>query len=299
MRRGDHRSHGGFTIVELLFVIMIIFLLMGLLIGGIKFVSSRAKGASDLAAIKALGQGANLFKQQFGFFPPLVRDGYDPGFVGGPLNPAKTRPLIYAVSTPAELVFLKSMPASGAPDNRFSLYTIPYYLLGALDVDGQAGPGFRAPKRDGSFEQAGRVFEPFFDVSRNSKAVFETQANTGKIELRDTHGVAFRYYRWVNGDINGNVTSSADLHIPELVQIVATGPDVKAAEYAILGAGPNGLFGDEYLLVPQTGPNAHPQYLSLADMATKMGMSEDTNTQQGKDRVIAAAKADNIVEVLK
>src|SRR5678816_4246010 len=282
MRRGVRTARGGFTIVELLFVILIIFLLMGLLIGGIKYVSSRARGASDLAAMKALGQSSNLFKQQFGFFPPLVRDGYDATFPpGGPLNPAKTKPLVYAVSTPAELTFLKTVPPVSAPDNRFSLYTIPYYLLGALDIDGQPGPGFRAPKRDGTFEQAGRVFDPFYDVSRNSKAVFETQANTGKIELRDSHGVAFRYYRWVNGDLNGNVNTTADLHIPLLVAAAASGPDVKGAEIAILGAGPNGLFGDEYLLLPNSGPNVHPQYLKIEDMAAKLGMSDDTSTQVG------------------
>ena len=65
MRRGVRKAPGGFTIIELLFVILIIFLLMGLLIGGIKYVSSRAKGAADLAAVKTLGQSANLFKQQF------------------------------------------------------------------------------------------------------------------------------------------------------------------------------------------------------------------------------------------
>jgi hypothetical protein len=306
MARAERRTNGGFSIIELLFVILIIFLLMGLLIGGIRFASSRAKGAADLNAVKALGQGANNFKQQFGFFPPLVRDGYDPAFPGGPLKPISQPPLfvpmIYSVSDPAHLTFLKgpSILTTQGPDMRFSLYSLPYYLLGALDVDGQPGPGFRAPKRDGSFEQAGRLFDPFFDVSRNAKAVFETQANTGKIELRDTHGVAFRYYRWMNGNAQNNVVTAADLHIPEMVAGANAGPDIKSAEYAIVGAGPNGLFGDEFELVPATGPNAHPQYMKIEDMAIKLGISGDVqNDAAVKQRVLDAAKADNIVEVLK
>jgi len=164
MRRGVRTARGGFTIVELLFVILIIFLLMGLLIGGIKYVSSRARGASDLAAMKALGQSSNLFKQQFGFFPPLVRDGYDATFPpGGPLNPAKTKPLVYAVSTPAELTFLKTVPPVSAPGGWTRMARPPRPRLCACcraltcicSATGTASWRCRAPTRNASTPGAG------------------------------------------------------------------------------------------------------------------------------------------------
>jgi hypothetical protein len=84
------------------------------------------------------------------------------------------------------------------------------------------GPGFRAVKRDGSFEKGGRTFSPFFDVSKNAKAVFDTQPGTFRIVLQDSHGVAFRYYRWRHND---PVTDVASLNIPWMVSADPLNPD--------------------------------------------------------------------------
>jgi type II secretory pathway pseudopilin PulG len=279
-----------FTIIELVFVIAVIFLLMGLLIGGIKFATRGAKGAIDQATVASLKNGVTQFVQSFGSPPPLVRDGYATAFPGGPLNAGLTAPRVYSLVDPTELAFLKNTPAAppGTADMRFSLYSLTFYIIGALDVDGVPGPGFRAVKRDGSFEKAGRTFEPFFDVSRNAKAVYETAPNTGKIELRDSRGIGFRYYRWVTGNANGQVTNLTELNVPAMVGNPGANSELKNAEYAIVAAGPDGLFGDEWLL-----PAGHPQTLTRAEVEAKLGVPSTTSDAD----LAAKAMADNIVGV--
>ena len=302
----------GFTLVELLFTIAIIFLIMGLLLGGIRHVMKFVKGTGDAAMVQAVKSGVTQFSQTFGFAPPLVKDGVT-GFSEGtpPIGPLTTtgeiKPVVYTVVRATELNFLRfadpagtgSMsPNFGARDGRFSLYSIPYFVMGSLDVDGVPGPGFRAAKRDGSFEKSGRTFNPFFDPKGNSNAVVDTLPGTGRIELRDAHGVAIRYYRWKQGRLYGanyEVKTLADMNIPWMLGDANANAGLKSADYAIVAAGPNGLFGDEFLLPagPGSPPSAHPQWMSGADFMTKLGRSGNT---PGPDD-IAAAMADNIVVV--
>lgn len=300
----------GFTLVELLFVIALIFLLMGLLLGGIRYATRTAKGASDRATASALKSGVSQFAQSFSIAPPMVKDGHVPVFNPvGPLNPPAPPgpnqvPVIYSPGVPAELTFLRfaengtSSPGAGVRDMRFSLYSLSYYVLGALDSDGQPGPGFRSPKRDGSFEKSGRTFNPFFDVSKNAHAAVETIPGSGRIELRDSRGVGIRYYRWKTGWLypsgSYEVNKLADLNVPWIVGDASVNADLKNADYAIVLAGPNGLFGDEYLLTPALPPPAgHPQYLSGAEFMSKLGRSGSVVGPLDRE----AAMADNIVVV--
>src|SRR3954470_751719 len=73
----------GFTLVELLFSILIIFLLMGILIAAVHHMVGGAKGTADRAMVTGLKDGVTHFKQQFNFMPPLVKDGN----LGGNLTP--------------------------------------------------------------------------------------------------------------------------------------------------------------------------------------------------------------------
>jgi len=305
--RGAGRRRPGFTLIELIVGISIIFLLMGLLIGGIHFMTRAAKSGADVATITALKNGVSQFEQQFGFVPPLVKDrGNPPGFSGGPLVTVagEDRPFVYSPSVATDLAFLRAMPVAGQPDLRFSVHSLPYYLMGVLDlprsaasptpIDGVAGPRFKAVRRDGSFEKAGRDFNPFFDVSRNARAIFETQPGSGKIELRDARGAPFRYYRWEH-DSGGPVAGAPVndyLNVPELVgdPSLPENVELRSAEYAIVGAGSNGVFGDEML------PN-HPQPLTWSQMAERVGVSGDTNQAEIQARIVLAAKSDNVVGV--
>src|SRR5204863_1758069 len=160
--------------------------------------------------------------------------------------------------------FMRTQPIASQPDLRFSVYSLPYYMLGVLDmkrdtadpnsmpVDGFAGPGFRTVKGDGTFNTGGRVFQPFFDVSRGSASVYAVDGTLGKVELRDRNGVAFRYYRWERGRAQasqqgpaGTVVDLADLNVPMFLGDPAQNEQLKKARWAIVGAGPNGLFGNE------------------------------------------------------
>jgi type II secretory pathway pseudopilin PulG len=303
----------GFTVIELVVVIAAIFLLMALLMVAVHHAIGFTRSSSDRAAVAGLKQGVEQFKQAFGFPPPLVKDGIPPTFPGqGPISNFK--PVVYQLSNNPDVtrlsgvypIFIPDPPAPPPPppngtDPRFSIYALSYYVLGALDknVDGQDGPGFCAVKRDGSFEKSGRKFGPFFDPRRGD-AVYEehvsgTDGPAGRIQLRDSHGVAFRYYFWLStltamGTLS-NTPTTDDLRIPELVGDPTKNPDLRNAEYAIVGAGPNGLFGDEDLL-----PAAHPQHLTLDQMGSKVGITYD-NTPAGADKIRKACAADNIVEV--
>lgn len=286
MARGASQPRRAFTLIELLVSILVIFLLMALIIGGIRMAGKFARSTADAATVQALGQGLKQFKQQFGFAPPLVKDGYATGFTQGPLNTGGTQVLVYSVSVPAELAFLRPATPVTMPtvDPRFSLYSIPYYILGALDLDGLPGPGMRTPKRDGQFEKSGQTFSPFFDVGKNAKALFETQPGTGRIELRDNRGIAYRYYRWRPLE---TVVNTQDLNIPWILGNPNDNPQLKSAECAIVAAGADGLFGDEDLLLP----SGHPQGLTAVQFMERLGRPGSTVNQADRE----AAMADNII----
>ena len=81
------------------------------------------------------------------FIPPLVKDGA-PHTAAGPLNPGRTAPLVYSLSDPTDLAFLRN-DAPGPVDLRFSIRSLPIYTMGVLDlvrpgstipIDGVAGP---------------------------------------------------------------------------------------------------------------------------------------------------------------
>ncbi len=286
-----------FTVIELMVVFLIILTLIGLTIGGIRFARSATKATADRADAKSLKDAVLNFQREMGFFPPLVADFGDPPGAGTPLvnTPTGPQPLVFSVSNPQDLAFLRTSPPAAIADLRFSLYTLPYYVIGALDFDGQAGPGFRAPRRDGSFNTAGRVFAPFFDISRRPTAVFATDATNGRVVLRDRNGVAYRYYHWEHGDrLTGQMTGVATLNVPLILGDPTDNPELSAATYAIVGAGPNGLFGNEDQLLP-----GHPQHLDIAVMAQMLGISGDPQDPNVQAKIRSVAISDNIVELIK
>jgi type II secretory pathway pseudopilin PulG len=314
---GPRTRARAFSLVELMLVVVVVFMLMGLLLGGFRFARNYGKRTADRTTVKSLQQAVSFFSQQMGFLPPLVKDMGDPqGFTGDPIRTVngENRPNTYSASVPAELVFLRtSPPAATQPDMRFSIYSYAYYLLGACDeprtnppatppnpIDGVPGPGMFAAKRDGTFERSGKRFEPFFDTARNAKAVVTdtVTGGPGRVELRDSNNVAFRYYRWEHGQPAGaqmgQVVTEADLNVPVILGTLADNPALKGAKYAILAAGPNGVFGNEDQL-----PNGHPQQLTSDQLMAKVNLSGNWGDPNFVARVRAKAMEDNIVEVGK
>jgi type II secretory pathway pseudopilin PulG len=304
--RNQHlATRRAFTLFELLVSIGIIFLLMGLLLAGLRVARGSAKSSVDRATLTNLKNAVSQFKQITGFFPPLVRDNQSGGpatpGTGGPLsalsNVAGSRPVVFAISDPAQLKFLCGYDTGGTkitfgqPDARFSVYDVPYYIIGALPkaVDGVDGPGSRAPRRDGGFEAAGKTLQPFFDISKSPKSLYTADETQGRIELRDSNGTPYRYYRWVRGhfDAAGKYTDQVlvadDLNIPWLfwnsTDPTDVPPEAKDAECAVVSAGQDGVFGDEDITL----------------IRTKLSLSSSVDDQTARDR----ARKDNIVEFIR
>lgn len=121
---------------------------------------------------------------------------------------------------------------------------------------GQSGPSVRT----------GTTFGPFIDTDKGQLKMVRTG---DRYELMDDKGVPYRYYRWEKGNLakGGVVEKFSDLNIPWLLVQVLTPegyrnfdvddarrkePDcanrmigLNSATYAVMSAGPNGVFGDE------------------------------------------------------
>src|SRR5262245_17090510 len=97
--RKSHTHPRGFTLMEVLVAILIIFLLMGLLIVGVHHVRKAAKGGRDRVQATSLKNAVSMFTTEFKFLPPLVKD-FDPQ---GPLRTTGgiTAPRVYSFSDPA------------------------------------------------------------------------------------------------------------------------------------------------------------------------------------------------------
>lgn len=312
------RCRRGMTLFELMFSVLIVFLVMGLLIGAVRLATRGAKDTAHRTAVLSLKQGIDQFQQEFGFYPPLVRDeinSFSPGNPptlnrsGDPVpaNPSPRAPRIFTLGDHVE--FFRYLPDAAQPDERFSIYTLGYYLIGVLDedrggtgpdgqsaIDGVKGPGFRTPRRDGTFEHTGRTFQPFFAVGSGSTTLYPQNAAVGRIELRDANGVAFRYYRWEpragnppTMPANPSQTQLNDYRnhfaVPWMAGNPLERPELRTARYAIIGAGPDGLFGNEHQL-----PQSHPQYIPEAEMIRRLNVA-------GAGDIFEAASKDNVVEV--
>jgi prepilin-type N-terminal cleavage/methylation domain-containing protein len=134
--------------------------------------------------------------------------------------------------------------------------------------------------------------------------------------LSDRYGRAYRYYRWESGrraslaanpSERGVIATPADLNIPavladsvlvakqaglvgldandpsqpELVDVTAGNAKLRGATWAIVGAGPNGLFGNE----------------EISEIADAFGESSAGMSALEQARLRERARADNIVEV--
>lgn len=282
-------ARSGFTIVELGVSILVIAILIGLLLVGLNRMSRTAQSGAERANVIALRIAVEQFKNDFGFAPPLVKDGiiYPPP--APPADPYATSPLmssggrnfvdVYRSDIASDVEFLQG--DSGNPDMRFSVYSLPYYLIGVLDADydGKDGLGFREPERDGTFRKAGgRLFDPLFDAAGDSDRLVEVDRDEGRFELRDRNGVAYRYYRWLPVEREADMSVTELRRVPRLLGDPADNIALRDAEYAIVASGPNRVFGDR---------------------ATETQEELEAELGRGKtiDQLEAEGRADNVVEV--
>lgn len=320
--RAERRGRPGFTLVEVLFSVAVLALLIGLLIVGLQVATRVSRKAVEQQAVASMMIGCEQFKNDFGFAVPLIEDntgpwsftsGQDPRV--GPLFSVAgvSEPVAYLSTTdmatrfPREDRFLRGRePDSEGSvlerDDRFSTHSLAYYLLGALGVDpagpgnppvdGVKGAGFMTPNRDGTFRKTGgKKYEPLFDTTKGTQGLVEVDAATGRFELRDRRGIAYRYYSWRHGrqynpGQKPEIREPADLNIPRILGDPADDPQLRSAEYAIVAAGANRVFGDFWTDV-NDGTETMQQIKD--GMGVSQGMSDDRAVRMGRE--------DNIVQV--
>lgn len=180
---GSRRS--AFTLIELLVVIGMIAVLLTLVLSGLNRATKTGRRAATQRSASAMAQAVDLFKKEFGFFPPLVHDGMpissgDPMFQpavyrsgdsqkDGPIfevtGGAYTYKTLVVWNEGLDFNFFRAREGSfnelegdwdineAWNDRRYSKYALAYYLTGVLDkdVDGVRGPGLARPIIDGSF----------------------------------------------------------------------------------------------------------------------------------------------------
>ena len=311
----SRRARGAFTLVELLLMILIVAILIGLLTVGMRYALAVARGAAGKQDVASLKIAVESFRNDFGFPPPLVKDGYDGTTAPLRAISGRTSPWTYqsGLSTPAERdadrLYLQQDAASS--DYRFSVYSLAYYLMGPLDkdVDGQAGPGTRKALRDGSFD---RMTNDTYPARYEPKSGGLTYAawtpnepqTEGRWEIQDGNDVAYRYYRWLPaepGDPNHDPSDPlANLRVPKLFgdaanDNTAASPAQDAqlfrdAGYAIVAAGADGVFGD---IADDGGSFRGLETLEQIEDALGKRFTGASAESQAEN----AARADNIVEV--
>ncbi len=317
MQNGRHiptTRRTGFTLMELLVTLLVIALLIGLLLVGFNHVQKTARLTASQQDVVGIRVAVEQFRSDFGFLPALVKDGNVaryPGFPGSadplvadPDEPGKFNPRVYNRAVPADMAYLRgdgidsSSTAAGSGDYRFSEYSLAYYLLGSLgdEVDGVAGPGFAAPRADGSFiRRSSKRTQPMYDPGRAGTVVAEDLA-AGRVSLVDRFGTPYRFYRWEQGRASGSnmgqIVELRDLNVPKILgapendapdddEPALSNPEFRNAAYAIVSAGPNRVFGD---IPTETGD----------DIEQALGRAFRTDLERER-----AGREDNVAEVSK
>ncbi len=317
-----HNTRCGFTMVEILFSVLIIFMLMSITIVGMIKVGRSARSARDQANVTSIKMAVDQFESDFGFLPPFIDDNqpvWIPPASGGPTLRLFV-PKAWSVDDPAPSIrnfFLGDAPPPGNSNNgdlRFSTHTLAFYLAGALDVgnrnsgdqgdpvDGVIGPSFLTPQRDGNFgkyassgtNRRGQTVEASINSSK-SLSLWRDVSEPFHIELRDSNNVAYRYYRWRDdGTAALRNRGLIALNTPWLFGDPAfdgntnnppakDNAQLRSARYAIVAAGSNGVFGDT---VDASGSS--PGTESVADIVSLIGKSNEESVRE--------ARQDNIVE---
>lgn len=266
--------------IELMVVLGIIALLGSIVLLALGKVRKTGDVTAERAMVVALKNGVEQFKQEFGFLPPLVVDVPDAAHANAPVDINGT---IFVWSTkdlydPNTIINGSTGPA----DRRcYSQLSLPYYLAGSCDelYDGVDGLGFTAPNtsHDGSFSKRGRthaaIVDPTAQKTRFSQirltprvpVTGNTPANQRSraahtIMDRWSDGTAansrpIRYYRWLPDYWpQTNAAQAGQVHYWNIPFVIGGDPtnlnppaniELKSAEWAIVSAGPDRLFGDE------------------------------------------------------
>ncbi len=203
-------SRRGFTLIEMLVVLLMLAILAGLIVVAGRHSFGLARDAVTKQTLAGMKMGIEQFTKDHGFAPPLVMDravagastrpGY-PFYLNNSLTPARPQMSAFnfslANTNAADRDYLRgwnggtrlSADVLGAPqDRRYSTYSLGVYLAGRGEVeygaatpkevlDGTPGPGNLEPSADGSFAakvqgRTGRKYEPRFDDKQSGQSGF-------------------------------------------------------------------------------------------------------------------------------
>lgn len=280
-----------FTLIEVSITIIIIAVLAGIVLIAVGKARRVAQLTGERQVLVALKQSITAFENDFGFLPPLVHDnagpsrvesndpdppGAWPSFSAGadsrtgpvdrdPIYDNQLQPVAVGGSRDAtrrerEQAFLEGFSGAGAGatpiawDFRYSAYSLPYYLMGVLDVqdmnkaiDGADGPRLTAPRPDGTFTRRGKAYDAFYDISTNIKRK-GTDASSPQygVTFNDRWNRPIRYYRWEARPASstaapGSPESKARTLVPRAAGDPRTNPKLRGARYALV------ILGEDHL----------------------------------------------------
>lgn len=278
----------GFTLVELLVVIAIIALLVGMLLVGINKVRSKGEQTNTEQLMRSMDIGLSAFKEDHGFYPPLLDD---------TVSPQATNDLY-------------PYPNDRARDlDYYSTLSLAPYLLGVGDLngdgnvdddydDGLAGLGMRTPTADRSwgytyrgqsgtgrraYWQAqekdvngedvvtGQTYGPYIEVDADGQLGFAHNRAGDKLDsparyaILDYWGRPIRYYRFWEQDLDPQRNVELEDLVPEWFASLQAS-DVESFRVRVRSSG--------YVL-----------------------MSEGEDRKAMKDEIEAKENADNMVRV--
>ena len=257
----------GFTLVELLVVVVVIGIVAGLLLAGFRTAFTKSRNTVAARQLATISQAIETFNTDHGYFPPILTEDTTGNRVYRPETSLRGRDMLEALR-----------------DARFSSeYTLAVYLLGLGDTDGNgtpdqqeddglAGAGIKSPGPDrfwglkidsgsgltpntgrgGYVVTTGRSYGPYISLSV-AEDLIERDPDTGLYRFLDPWGNPVRYYaNWPIERQDGEKTiglTPIELRSREAVQgQVANGGDpiwdrdynVMNAKYALLSAGESG-----------------------------------------------------------
>lgn len=167
----------GFSLIELLVVVVVIALLLGVILSVSRNVLGDAQRTQTERLLASIGQGLEQFYADHGYYPPLLNENETKGsWTPGTPDPDRLavadRPSIPPDPTSSDVRdSSNSGPALPDADEEdrayFNVYSLPIYLLGVGDLsgdgpdtpdpsdhnedDGVDGPGLRSPGDDKSW----------------------------------------------------------------------------------------------------------------------------------------------------
>ncbi len=327
-----------YTLVEGVIVLAIVAILAALVFVAVGSVVRTVRANLEAQLLRTVRLAVDQFRQEHGFYPPLLDDRARSSNGGVEAIPATTD-----VNPDGRLVLASEQFARGSDDPaeqlheqylrfelaapnepRWSTRSLPAYLFGGLGerVDGSRLAGSGKPSPDGTFDLAGRKFPPVLDAAPFTRrlvgAKFDTANNSVRAIdcglLTDRWGGPIRYYRWsptlhrrdggasgfdlrvwpvfpVNASQPNTIVPNDPARAGEIrsynvspaVGDAAEEPALRRAQYAIVSAGPDGLFGDEPL--DDVG--------GVPGLRTRLGMGAEASEAAVRRR----ARQDNLREV--